>query len=1113
MADGQTTDNQDQGQATPDLVPGSFRPLSSAAASSAPAPVGNANAPELVQGTFRPLTNLHPNVEKQATEEDEGWLHKMFLGDETAAGAKLPEGFYDVHPSSQFHVIQGSPLEKMIKFFDPTFQGGVTKEQHGINESKDALNLPLANVSQFIDKDQHPIGKAVAEAAQSLTSPGNLAIMVSTGGLGLVNSAKALGMANRLISAGFSGAAIAQAYKHFGDFKDAYDKGDANEAMYQLTHLLLSGAMATAAGEHFVTGEAPASITGIDEAVGKAVSGTAKSVANTARAFGFGQSLEDLVTKVSPPSKGKASRYQESVKGALPQLKEIFKANPDVSTPQEMVDSIQKHIDTIEDNLRDQARKLQTPEGEPAEKSILYEAEGAVSLALDDYFKEHVGAYKQPVIDAAKAEVIDRLRQGTDVEPRSPSLFEAENLRRQWNKETTPAFGSDTSIPNAARDAKIVANSVLKNLVDEKYTDLGVKGVGEWRRQEAPLIDVKDQLAKAFKKSQEMGDWSLINAATKSMGWGLIGSLFGHVPGGLAGEGLGIAKDYIRDRLTNPNRLIQRAADVAARQEGPTGAVTPKEISPSEPLPKYPGKKGAIGPEIPAVVPKSATPESAQEAVESAGGVYRGKNSHGLVEVTLPRTMTDKLEGMPDKFKDFVSVTLPEDKVTPDAVKEAMNRKFQEMGGKAEVVPEVVGKTTPNLLERRPENARIQGDVRSDIHHEMGHAIVGNEYGVKTADGIYSDRHPTSLENKNVAATKMDWGDLPSLMEPEKFAPHLERVLTTLMGGGAAEEVLHGLPMEENMGMSGDDVNAQIILAALGYSGEEASSILDAAKDRAREILKRPGVADKMRDYSAEREEGLADTHHMSQGRLEQLLKEIKDGQTNRNASRGGGEAKTANIENVRGAKGGNQGGTEQEVQQIAAKKEAKLAIDKKKLLAGGAAAAGLGALGTLMAPKAKEQEKEKEATPQMMEGTFRPLPASESEPAAEVDIPSTIDQAAEDYNIPLPLFRRQAEQESGLDPAAISPKGAIGVLQLMPRTARELDVDPYDPQQNIRGGAAYMSKLYMRFGNWTQALAAYNAGPERVEQAVSEFGYDWLSYMPKETQNYVKSILKHQEK
>jgi soluble lytic murein transglycosylase-like protein len=90
---------------------------------------------------------------------------------------------------------------------------------------------------------------------------------------------------------------------------------------------------------------------------------------------------------------------------------------------------------------------------------------------------------------------------------------------------------------------------------------------------------------------------------------------------------------------------------------------------------------------------------------------------------------------------------------------------------------------------------------------------------------------------------------------------------------------------------------------------------------------------------------------------------------------------------------------------------------------------------------------------------------------------------------------------ESRYCPEAVSPKGAIGLGQLMPQTAIELGVDPADPAQNLLGAARYLRERYDEFGNWTLALAAYNAGPGNVRrfQGVPPF---------EETRRFVQAVL-----
>lgn len=115
-----------------------------------------------------------------------------------------------------------------------------------------------------------------------------------------------------------------------------------------------------------------------------------------------------------------------------------------------------------------------------------------------------------------------------------------------------------------------------------------------------------------------------------------------------------------------------------------------------------------------------------------------------------------------------------------------------------------------------------------------------------------------------------------------------------------------------------------------------------------------------------------------------------------------------------------------------------------------------------------------------------------------------TIMQTALVYRLHPALVRAVIHAESGYDPYAVSPKGAMGLMQLMPETAMSLNVvNPYDPEQNIAGGVRYLRYLLDRFGwDLELALAAYNAGENRVsrESRIPQIG---------ETRLYVRKVLR----
>ena len=120
--------------------------------------------------------------------------------------------------------------------------------------------------------------------------------------------------------------------------------------------------------------------------------------------------------------------------------------------------------------------------------------------------------------------------------------------------------------------------------------------------------------------------------------------------------------------------------------------------------------------------------------------------------------------------------------------------------------------------------------------------------------------------------------------------------------------------------------------------------------------------------------------------------------------------------------------------------------------------------------------------------GTFLPngVPMPRLESITNLDVwDANFLAAGAETGLPAELLKAVCVAESRMNPSAVSPAGARGLMQLIPSTARHLGVsDPFDPGQSIKGGATYLADQVARFGDYSLAVAAYNAGPEAVKRA-----------------------------
>lgn len=133
------------------------------------------------------------------------------------------------------------------------------------------------------------------------------------------------------------------------------------------------------------------------------------------------------------------------------------------------------------------------------------------------------------------------------------------------------------------------------------------------------------------------------------------------------------------------------------------------------------------------------------------------------------------------------------------------------------------------------------------------------------------------------------------------------------------------------------------------------------------------------------------------------------------------------------------------------------------------------------------------------------PINPSETRNPSQNRFEPIIASASQLFTVDPDLVRAIIKAESNFNPRAISPKGAMGLMQLMSQTAREMDIsNPFDPLQNIHAGVRYLDGLLQRLNqNLPLALAAYNAGPTRV---LSQKGIPPIE----ETRNYVQRVMKY---
>jgi soluble lytic murein transglycosylase-like protein len=161
--------------------------------------------------------------------------------------------------------------------------------------------------------------------------------------------------------------------------------------------------------------------------------------------------------------------------------------------------------------------------------------------------------------------------------------------------------------------------------------------------------------------------------------------------------------------------------------------------------------------------------------------------------------------------------------------------------------------------------------------------------------------------------------------------------------------------------------------------------------------------------------------------------------------------------------------------------------------------------------PTAQIDHYEKDLTPAPVVPTPELAPKPATPAPAPKSLADMVNSASDAHNIDPDLINSVIHAESGFNPHAVSPKGARGLMQLMPKTATQLGVtNSFDPNANVDGGTKYLQELLERYNyDMVKALAAYNAGPQRVDQyhGVPPY-YETRAYVAKIVRDFNKKKL-----
>jgi hypothetical protein len=730
-------------------------------------------------------------------------------------------------------------------------------------------------------KKAHPYWAGAAEMAGGLSSPENAAMMIGTGKLGSLPGPAAK-IASRLISGGFGLTMISGAVKNVpelwdvmrgtGKYADMSDDDRESIAKNLMFHITTNAAMGATALEHGATGTTTP-LTEYGEAADLIAAKVGRNIASIpgktygATVSSIGSMLgrtSDFDTAIKRSSKipsKQVAAHMEKIANVRDDLQAILNGNQNIEDPKGFGDAINQHIQQMEAKLQKEAGATKGSD-EPVVPNITQR----LIDRLDKFFDDSKGLYgDEQDVSEAKKKILEGILQSRNGQHLlEPNLFEAENVRRRFSRQGKPQFATNaTPTTDAFKAGSLEAASELRKAIDESYLARGVDQVQESRTKEANLIDIRDKLYDAQDKAEKMGEGSVFRSLMKKIGApsSVIAIALGHPISGAA-VGAAVLGDQIVQNINNPNVNINRALDIASRNQGAQTTVPTRVNTPIH---------GALA---------------------SHFGELVGKSTYSELEGRFMAKLEAKTQrGIPLE---------PGEQKILDKLNEA---KLQENQGQQKLrddqkknIPPVKSATLPEDHESPMDvtgsrNLHENMGTQEGLVHELAHKVVAADRGIDTVDGVRSHNHSENVEDDSLMSMPIDWSEFVNEDGTRNHAAIRARaadLAATFMAGGVANEMWHGIPMEENKGMGADLSALKKMFRAAGIPGEEISKMLDQGKADAQDVLSRPNTRELLEQHAQVREPGLTDKYHFSQDRLEQVAKDVQEGangKTKRNAT------------------------------------------------------------------------------------------------------------------------------------------------------------------------------------------------------------------------------------